>query len=77
MRGFDLDECTKRALYRNWKQPVVSTWENKKWNRGKWAEELSLECVKEKLIDIEQNYVKAIEFFNRSWTSKKRREQEI
>jgi hypothetical protein len=42
--------------------------------RKKKVEDLSLDCAREKLLDIEQKYVEAILPFERSWTTDKRKE---
>ena len=42
--------------------------------KQKKLDELSIECVKERLFDIQDRYMTAISHFGRSWTSEKRRE---
>jgi len=67
------DDYLKRAMYfdRKIKKSDVGTRRTKK---KKNVEELTYDCIKEKLLDIEARYEKSIQPFEQNWTSAKRKE---
>lgn len=82
--GFNLEESTQRALYfNNRKQkvtvPVVTRTDKSRAAKKpkKKVEELSLDCVKEKIFEVETLYEEAIKPFNLSWGSLRRRQNTL
>ena len=67
------DDYLRRAMYfdRKVKKSDVGTRRGKK---KKVVEELTYDCIKEMLLDIEAKYETAISPFERNWTSAKRKE---
>jgi hypothetical protein len=73
--SFNLEDFTHKALYfNNRKQrtvPVATRPEKGRTAKKvkKRPEELSLECIKEKIFEVETQYEEAIKPFNLSWAS--------
>lgn len=73
--AFNIEEYTQRAIYfNNRKQKTIPVITRNDKGRAakkprKKQEELTMECIKEKIFDVETKYEEAIKPFNLSWAS--------
>jgi len=69
-----LEDHTKRAVNFGKKNKSDVGTRKSIWGRKKKVDDLSIDCVREKLIEIEASYSEAISPFERNWTSDSRKE---